>query len=139
MWISEVSIYFYFKQYYYFCPCTLQSAPVTDVLISVNPGLPTENNKIFLSPESEFSTDVQSSVVDSKLFMPAEAEVSADVQSAVEQPLEVTVKQEIGKRIFRTGFSILSAKGFRWVGVSEKPVRKDCRISKTRPLKKLES
>ncbi len=71
---------------------------MTDVLISVNPGLPTENNKIFLAPESEFSTDVQSSVVDSKLFLPAESEVSADVQSAVEQPLEVTVKQEIGKR-----------------------------------------
>ncbi len=43
-----------------------------------------------------------------------------------------------GGPIFRTGFSILSAKGFRWVGGSEKPVRKDCRISKTCPLKKRE-
>ncbi len=40
--------------------------------------------------------------------------------------------------IFRMDYSILSAKGFRWEGGSEKPVRKDYRISKTRPLKKCE-
>ncbi len=40
-----------------------------------------------------------------------------------------------GGPILCTDFSILSAKGFRWVGGSGKPVRKDCRISITRPLK----
>ncbi len=39
-----------------------------------------------------------------------------------------------GGPIFRTGFSILSAKGFRWVGASKKPVRKVCQILKTSPL-----
>ncbi len=33
-----------------------------------------------------------------------------------------------GGPIFRTGFSIISAKGFRWMGGSEKPVGKDGRI-----------
>ena len=41
-----------------------------------------------------------------------------------------------GGPIFCTGFSILSAKWFRWVGGPLTPVRKDCWISKTRPLKK---
>ncbi len=40
--------------------------------------------------------------------------------------------------MLRTGFSILSAKGFRSVGGFQKPVRKHFPISKTRPLKKCE-
>ncbi len=45
-----------------------------------------------------------------------------------------------GGPIFRTGFSILSAKGFRWVGGGfQKPVWKDFLISKTRPLKEKDS
>ncbi len=39
-----------------------------------------------------------------------------------------------GGPIFHTGFSILLAKGFRWMGGYEKPVGKDCRILKTHPM-----
>ncbi len=46
-----------------------------------------------------------------------------------------------GGPFFCTGFSILSAKGFRWMGGSEKPVRKDSerivRSQKPVHLKKL--